>query len=104
MHNDEVGDVARSDRLITVLGNKWMEKNMGNTLKRGKYTSEIMRLVARLLIALRKVTDKILSMWDFLAPENFDNIVVVISGQYRVFYNVPKGYLDVVSVSKRKNV
>ena len=75
MHNDEVGDVARSDRLVIVLGNQWMEKNIGNTLKRGKYTSEIMRLVARLLIALRKVAGKQMSMWDFLNPENFDNIV-----------------------------
>ena len=75
MHNDEVSDVARSDRLVIVLGNQWMEKNIGNTLKRGKYTSEIMRLVAHLLIALRKVAGKQMSMWDFLNPENFDNIV-----------------------------
>ena len=74
MHNDIIGEVARSDTLIVTLGNQWMEKNVGNVLKRGKYTSEIMRLVARFLIALRKLTGLELAMWEFLKPSHFDNL------------------------------
>lgn len=55
MKMDNVGKLARQDHLIIHLWNQWMQKNVGNKLKRGAYTSAIMRLVARLLLNLRKL-------------------------------------------------
>ena len=67
MHQDGIGDIARSDKLIISLGNEWLEKNSGN--------GEMMRLIARLLIVLRKVENTQLQMWDNLTPANFDNLI-----------------------------
>ena len=54
-----------------------MQKNIGNILKRGRYTSQVMRLAARLLINLRKCKklEGGTSMWDYLKPELFEAIV-----------------------------
>ena len=79
MLTDEVGQVARADKLIIQLGNQWMEKNVGNKLKRGVYTSQILRLVAKFLIAVRKLKPlselSVASMWDYLKPEHFQTLV-----------------------------
>ena len=76
MKRDEIGMIAREDKLIIAFGNQWMEKNIGNKLKRGKYTSQIMRLHARFLFNLRQIAPHTSdSLWDYLTESNFDNIV-----------------------------
>ncbi len=75
MKRDEVGMTARDDQLIIRLGNMWMEKNVGNPLKRGKYTSQVMRLSASLLLNIRKLDPQPHSLWNYLNQEQFDNIV-----------------------------
>lgn len=72
----EVGLLARQDGLIVALGNQWLEKNVANLLKRGKYTSQVMRLNTTNLINMRKVKPlESNCMWDYLTPENFDVVV-----------------------------
>ncbi|XP_055958224.1 protein IWS1 homolog, partial [Patella vulgata] len=79
MHMDAIGKVVREDSLIIQLGNQWMEKNVGNRLKRGSYTSQILRLVGRLLINLRNIkplpAGEEQSLWNYLKPSHFDAIV-----------------------------
>ena len=76
MKRDEVGLVAREDKLIIALGNQWMDKNIGNKLKRGKYTSQVMRLHARFLLNLRKVApQENNSLWDYLKDCHFEKLV-----------------------------
>ena len=76
MLHDHVGIVARKDNVIVCLGNQWMDKNFGNNLKRGKYTSQIMRLCARLLVNLRKLNPlEKDSMSDYLHPQHFQTLV-----------------------------
>lgn len=75
MKMDRVGQVAREDPLIIHLGNQWIQKNVGNKLKRGAYTSAIMRLVARMLLNLRKlkpIADPCMS--NYLKSEHFDAV------------------------------
>jgi len=77
MRNDPVAKVARNDALICMLGNMWLQKNVGNQLNRGKYTSQVMRLAAKLLMNLRKVqpTKNNEDLCWYLHPENFESIV-----------------------------
>jgi len=78
MHLDDIGNAARQDHLIIMLGNQWMDKNVGNRLKRGRYTSQVMRLAAKLLINLRKIqplNSPANNMNDYLKPEYFETIV-----------------------------
>ena len=49
---DEVSNVVNGDTLIIQLGTQWLEKNVGNILKRGVDTSQIVRLVGRFLFSL----------------------------------------------------
>ncbi|XP_069109552.1 uncharacterized protein [Argopecten irradians] len=74
MLNDEVGKVAREDPLLIHLGNIWMEKNVDNKLKRGCYTSQILRLVARLFLQLKEMKPLAdgKTLWDYLQPQYFD--------------------------------
>ena len=74
MNHDDIGNVAREDPLIISLGNIWLEKNIGNKLKRGKYTSQIMRLVARLRHNIKKETKTNVSMSEYIKPCLFDDI------------------------------
>ena len=55
MIHDDVGELAHEDELIIALGYQWLEKNVGNKLKRAKYTSQVMRLSGRLLCQLKKI-------------------------------------------------
>ena len=55
---DEVSAAVKADILIIQLENQWMEINVGNVLKRGTYTSQILRLVGRFLPNLRKIKQK----------------------------------------------
>lgn len=74
MNQDDIGMIAREDNLIVRLGNMWMEKNIGNKLKRAKYTSQIMRMVARLLYNIRKETNTDLDLSEYIKPCFFDDI------------------------------
>lgn len=74
MQNDPIGKLAREDQLIISLGNIWMEKNISHKLKRGKYTSQIMRLVARLLLTVREVTKTGYNLSEYLKPFYFNDI------------------------------
>lgn len=75
MSNDQAGSVARQDELILRLGNQWLQKNIGNRLKRAKYTSQVMRLAARMLMHLQMLepTEEN-TMWNYLKPEYFTAI------------------------------
>ncbi|KAH3754703.1 hypothetical protein DPMN_189384 [Dreissena polymorpha] len=82
MNKDEIGKVAQSDTFIIQLGNQWMEKNIGNKLKRGVYTSQIMRLCGRFLLNMRKLKPlkdhadlEKDAMWDYLKPMHFEYLV-----------------------------
>jgi len=71
---DQIGNIARADPLIVGLGNIWMEKNIGNKLKRGKYTRDIMRLVANLLCNIREETRTEETFTNYLKPAYFHSI------------------------------
>ena len=48
MKADKVGICAQSDDIIVTLRNEWMIRNVGNKINRKYYTSQVMRLAARL--------------------------------------------------------
>ncbi|KAJ8045348.1 N-lysine methyltransferase KMT5A-B [Holothuria leucospilota] len=76
MRDDEIGKVAKSDPLITALGNQWMRRNLGNKLMRKHYVSAAMRLSSRLLIQLRSMVTPPtgISMDDYLDPKFFTDV------------------------------
>ena len=79
MRHDEVGEIARKDEIIMRLGGVWIKKNLGNELKRGKYTSQVMRLIATLLRNFRSITGMInYSMWDALTPDFYRPLVYAV--------------------------
>ena len=76
MRHDEVGAIARNDRMIVRLGNMWIKRNIGNELKRGKYTSQVMRLVATLLRNFWSISCKPdADMLEILTPEHYRKLV-----------------------------
>ena len=58
MKCDKIGVTAQSDPLIIALGNDWMTRNIGNKINRSHYTSQVMRLAARLKLALNMEKDE----------------------------------------------
>lgn len=104
MSSDNVTTIAQNDRLILALGESWIKRNIGNVEKRKYYASSRMRLCARFLIQLQQLQSiqksgscvdsstydvdeidtemnvdkdsKQDSLWDFLRPQNFDNLVL----------------------------
>ena len=91
MRADDVGKIAQKDELILGLGETWFHRNVNNKYKRGNYTSGRMRLSAKLLMEMKKITENQSSlqsieassnlkendkttMWHFLTPVNFDII------------------------------
>jgi hypothetical protein len=58
MTRDDIGTVAQNDPLIVALGESWLRRSIDNEAKRKYYTSQHMRLMARLLIELRKADEK----------------------------------------------
>lgn len=77
MRQDLVGKAAQEDSLILLLGNYWLQQNIGNKLMRRYYTSSAMRLVAKLLLNIRQLlrAKEKVSLWDCLVPSNYDIIV-----------------------------
>lgn len=76
MIRDKITRKAQEDHLITVSGNIWLLKNVGNKLRRKNFTSFRMRLSARLLAILREDAQMpSISMHYFLSPKEFDRVV-----------------------------
>ncbi|CAG2256961.1 unnamed protein product [Mytilus edulis] len=75
MKNEDTENVAKQDRLIINLGYQWMLRNKGNEIMRKYYTSSVMRLAARLLLALRHLDKSQKSLDEFLKPGNFELVV-----------------------------
>ncbi|KAJ8048693.1 hypothetical protein HOLleu_01110 [Holothuria leucospilota] len=71
-----MGKVARSDPLITALGNQWMRRNLGNKSMRTHYVSAAMRLSGRLLLQLQSMVTSPtgISMDDYLNPKFFTDV------------------------------
>ncbi|XP_062566938.1 uncharacterized protein LOC134229248 isoform X2 [Saccostrea cucullata] len=104
MSSDNITTIAQNDKLILALGESWIKRNIGNVEKRKYYASSRMRLCARFLIQLQQLQSiqksgscadsttydvdeidtemdvdkdsKQDSLWDFLRPQNFDNLVL----------------------------
>ena len=76
MTRDHVTKTAQGDKLICLLGESSLRRNIGNPLKRKYYASGSMRQAAKLLHAAReRAGDEELSMWDCLRP-SFGDIIV----------------------------
>lgn len=74
MQPDHVSQVAQTDPLIISLGNQLMDRNRGNRVMRKYYTSQGMRLSAKLLIALKETTGHDEDLNYFLQPSQFVNV------------------------------
>lgn len=55
IRDDEIGTVAKSDRLILALGESWLRRNVDIKVKRHNYVSQYMPLLARLLLTLTEM-------------------------------------------------
>ncbi|XP_060600852.1 uncharacterized protein LOC132754246 isoform X5 [Ruditapes philippinarum] len=88
MKRDTVRHVVINDKLILMLGESWLRRNVDNVEKRKYYASQHMRLVAKMLLELRKMKeyeegnvteqnndDTETALWEFLKPGCFDKIV-----------------------------
>ena len=80
MRQDDIGQAACTDPLIVALGNDWMIKNVGNRLMRKYYTSNIMRLSARLKLNLTKLCtpEPGTDLGCYLQPKYFEEITTAI--------------------------
>lgn len=77
MTSDKVGCEAKNDDLICRLGELWLRSCVDNKKKRAYWASQHMRLMARLLIAIRTMKqDNNMTMWDVLSPKMFDTYLV----------------------------
>ena len=78
---DEVSEVAKNDHLIVALGESWLRRSIDNRAKRRHYASEHMRLMARLLIEIRKqepdASKKTLN--EYLSTKYFEEILRVMN-------------------------
>jgi len=83
MKRDLVRHVAMNDKLILMLGESWLRRNVDNLEKRKYYASQHMRLTSKLLLQLRNMKknqegaedDSELPLWKFLKPATFDMVV-----------------------------
>ncbi len=71
MKCDKIGVTAQSDPLIIALGNDWMTRNIGNKVNRCYYTSQIMRLAARLKIFLNEDKEDPNDLINYIKPDQF---------------------------------
>ncbi len=80
MKNDEISRIAKSDPLIVQAGNGVLMRNIGNKAMRRYYASSVMRLLARLLMELRKLQvdedgKENLCFYDALTTSQYTNFV-----------------------------
>ncbi|XP_033725242.1 uncharacterized protein LOC117315207 [Pecten maximus] len=80
MLEDNVCKVSKEDSLIVSLGNQWMLRNKGNAIMRKYYTSSVMRLAAKLKLALQHLDNSTKDLDEYFQPSNFD---VVVKGALR---------------------
>ena len=73
MKNDEVGMVAKHDPPIVALGESWLRRNISNVEKRKYYTSQRMRLAAKLKLQMLQMGNEG-TMWDIISPKFFDDV------------------------------
>jgi hypothetical protein len=82
--NDKISEIITNDTLLIKFGNVVIKENYKNPLKRGKYTSDKLRLLGRLVFEMRnKSGNNDLSASDALRPSEFMsvlNAVQVVSG------------------------
>ena len=71
MKCDTIGVTAQSDPIIIALGNDWMTRNIGNKINRSYYTSQVMRLAARLKLALNMEKDEPEDLVNYIKPDQF---------------------------------
>lgn len=71
MKCDKVGVTAQSDPLIIALGNDWITRNIGNKINRSHYTSQLMRLVARLKLELNMDKEEGHELSYYIKPDQF---------------------------------
>lgn len=76
MKQDDLSKTAKQDSLIIALANNWMIRNVGNKVMRRYYTSCIIRLLAQLLIILKKMVTPAdgEDLDSYLAPEYFEHV------------------------------
>lgn len=73
MNRGEVHAVVTSDKMIIALGEQWLVKTAGNYVRSANYTSERMRSMARLLIAIRHRTNNTgVNLIECICPDQFD--------------------------------
>jgi transcription elongation factor Elf1 len=80
MKNDDISRIAKSDPLIVQAGNGVLMRNIGNKAMRRYYASSVMRLLARLLLELRKLqvdehAKETLCFYDALTTSQYTNFV-----------------------------
>jgi hypothetical protein len=73
MKNDKLTRIARNDTLIIAIREWYLIYNIGNKIKRRNYSSNMMRLSARLLQIVRnELQDQAGTRNDCLVRENFE--------------------------------
>jgi hypothetical protein len=72
MKKDDIGNTAKTDKLILKLGEAGLKKNVKNALRRGTYTSCKMRICARALHEVRTIVDNNNADWEeVIKPKYF---------------------------------
>lgn len=76
MLRDEISEVAKKDVLIVALEESWLRRSVDNKAKRRHYASKHMRLMARMLINLKKQdTDGQKSLDEYLSTRYFEDLI-----------------------------
>ena len=79
MHSDDIGKIAKQDRLIAMIGNSAYKRCIGNPVMRKYNVSSVMRLVARLLKELRLLAqDMSLTLFQAIHPNMYDNFIKAV--------------------------
>lgn len=97
MQNDEIGKVAKSDPLILQLGNQF-HKSWRDTTDKG-YVSRAMRDMARLLIEVKKLDEKIKCLSDTFNVLKFGKMVDAVEKLNG--YDEETGHVRVVGLAYR---
>ena len=79
MRMDDVTKKAQNDLLILLLGQSWMRRSIENKEKRCNYTSQHMRLVAKMLMHLQQMSqddgaEEHNELWAYIHPRYFENV------------------------------
>lgn len=93
MNAGKVATAVRNDSLIVSYGNN-LHFQHGHAAQRIQYISQKLRLLGRLLIAVRKINHNIHRLADCLNPSNFDAVIAAVKSvsgfdETTHLYNVP---------------